>query len=109
MSLALGVGAAHARAAMGLFKRLPAIAVFAASLLYSANAGAACLDAPDLAAYQTATPADFAAGPTRTVPASCPDSTCWTTASAVAIAMLVALVVPIMLLRSAQARAEEDV
>lgn len=33
----------------------------------------------------------------------------WPVASAVAIAMLVALVVPIMLLRSAQARAEEDV
>ncbi len=32
----------------------------------------------------------------------------WPVASAVAIAMLVALVIPIMLLRSAQARAEED-
>jgi predicted aspartyl protease len=52
--------------AMGLFSRLQAIVAFAAGVLFAASAGAECLDAPDLAAYQTATVADFAAGPTRT-------------------------------------------
>lgn len=52
--------------AMG-FKRLAVVAAFAAVFGYAAQASAArCLDAPDLAAYQTATPADFAAGSTRT-------------------------------------------
>lgn len=52
--------------AMG-FRRLAVIAALAAVFGYAAQAAAAqCLDAPDLAAYQTATPADFAAGPTRT-------------------------------------------
>lgn len=51
--------------AMGLFSRLSAIAVSAAWFAFAAGAAAECIDAPDLAAYQTATPADFAAGPTR--------------------------------------------
>jgi predicted aspartyl protease len=66
MSLARALGAAHARRAMGFISRLAAIAAFAAGFAFAANAAAQCLDAPDLAAYQTATPADFAAGPTRT-------------------------------------------
>jgi len=53
--------------AMGFMSRLAAIAALvAAGFAYAANAAAQCIDAPDLAAYQTATPADFAAGPTRT-------------------------------------------
>lgn len=47
----------------GLFR---AIAVAAAVFCFAADAAAQCLDAPDLAAYQTATAGDFAAGPTRT-------------------------------------------
>lgn len=64
MSLARSSGEAHAQPAMG-YGRLSAIAAFAALLGFSAPAAAQCLDAPDLAAYQTAAPADFAAGPTR--------------------------------------------
>ncbi len=51
---------------MGLFAHLKAIAAAAAGLLFVTSAAAECLDAPDLAAYQTATPQDFALGPTRT-------------------------------------------
>lgn len=50
---------------MGLFNHCKAIAVCAAGLLFAANAAAECLDAPDLAAYQTAAPEDFALGSTR--------------------------------------------
>ncbi len=66
MSLAHTPSAAHALVAMGFFNRLTAIAAFAAGFAFAANTAAQCMDAPDLAAYQTATPADFAAGPTRT-------------------------------------------
>lgn len=66
MSLARGACAAHARRAMG-FRRLAVLAAATAVLGCAAQAEAAqCLDAPDLAAYQTASPSDFAAGPTRT-------------------------------------------
>lgn len=51
---------------MGLFNHCKAIAVCAAGLLFAMNAAAECLDAPDLAAYQTAAPEDFALGSTRT-------------------------------------------
>jgi predicted aspartyl protease len=51
---------------MGLFGLLRAIAVAAASHIFAASAAAECIDAPDLAAYQTASAADFAAGSTRT-------------------------------------------
>ncbi len=51
---------------MGLLDHLRAIAAGAASCLFAVSAAAECLDAPDLAAYQTATPEDFARGPTRT-------------------------------------------
>ncbi len=51
---------------MGMFSHVQAIAAFAAGLIFTTGAAAQCLDAPDLAAYQTATPADFAAGSTRT-------------------------------------------
>ncbi|ANP47112.1 retroviral-like aspartic protease family protein [Candidatus Viadribacter manganicus] len=51
---------------MGLICYLKVIAAGAISCLFAANAAAECLDAPDLAAYQTATPQDFALGPTRT-------------------------------------------
>lgn len=43
-----------------------AIAALAWSLGYATEAAAQCIDAPDLAAYQQAAPADFAAGATRT-------------------------------------------
>ena len=43
-----------------------AIAACAAGLLFAGSASAQCIDAPDLAAYQTASAADFAAGSTRT-------------------------------------------
>jgi predicted aspartyl protease len=52
--------------AMGFFGHVQVIAACAASLIFATSAGAQCIDAPDLAAYQTATPADFAAGATRT-------------------------------------------
>jgi predicted aspartyl protease len=51
--------------AMG-FRRLPAIAVLAAWVGFTAQASAECIDAPDLAAYQQMLPTDFAAGATRT-------------------------------------------
>lgn len=51
--------------AMGMFGHVQAIAACAAGLLFATGAVAQCIDAPDLAAYQTATPADFAAGNTR--------------------------------------------
>lgn len=41
------------------------LAVSAAWLAFAGHAGAECVDAPDLAPYQTATPADFAVGVTR--------------------------------------------
>lgn len=53
-------------AEMGLLGHLKAIAASAAGFLFVTAAAAECLDAPDLAAYQTATPQDFALGPTRT-------------------------------------------
>ena len=51
---------------MGLLGLLSSIAAGAASFFFAANAAAQCIDAPDLAAYQTASAADFAAGATRT-------------------------------------------
>ncbi|MCX7356936.1 MAG: retroviral-like aspartic protease family protein [Alphaproteobacteria bacterium] len=48
-----------------MFGHVQAIAAFAAGLIFATSAAAQCIDAPDLAAYQTATPADFAAGTTR--------------------------------------------
>lgn len=51
--------------AMGLFSRLSAIVASAAWIAFASSAAAQCIDAPDLAAYQTASAADFAAGPTR--------------------------------------------
>jgi len=51
---------------MGMFGQAQALAAFAAGLIFATGAAAQCVDAPDLAAYQTATPADFAAGSTRT-------------------------------------------
>lgn len=51
---------------MGMFGQAQALAAFAAGLVFATGAAAQCVDAPDLAAYQTATPADFAAGSTRT-------------------------------------------
>lgn len=51
--------------AMGKLGHVQAIAAFAAGLFFATSAVAQCIDAPDLAAYQTATPADFAAGNTR--------------------------------------------
>lgn len=53
-------------AAMRPFSHLKAIAAFAAGLLFATGAAAQCLEAPDLAAYQTAAPEDFALGATRT-------------------------------------------
>lgn len=50
---------------MGLLGHLKAFAAGAASLLFASAAAAECLDAPDLAAYQTASPEDFAFGATR--------------------------------------------
>jgi predicted aspartyl protease len=50
--------------AMGQIGHLLAT-VIAAACLATATAAAECVDAPDLAAYRTATPADFAQGPTR--------------------------------------------
>src|SRR5690606_9071382 len=52
--------------AMRFSVQLRAIAACAAGLLFAGNAAAECLDAPDLAAYQTAAPEDFALGATRT-------------------------------------------
>jgi predicted aspartyl protease len=51
--------------AMDQVGRLLAIILGAAWLAAAEPAVAECIDAPDLAAYQTATPADFALGPTR--------------------------------------------
>lgn len=51
---------------MGWFRVLRTVAIGALSLCLVANAAAECIDAPDLAAYQTARPEDFAAGATRT-------------------------------------------
>ena len=51
--------------AMGMFGHVQAIAACAAGFFFATSAAAQCIDAPDLAAYQTATPADFAAGATR--------------------------------------------
>ena len=62
MSLALLRGAAHA-GAMDPLGRLLAIALGVACLA-ALPAAAECVDAPDLAGYQDATPADFAAGST---------------------------------------------
>ena len=50
---------------MGLLGHLKLIAAGAAALLFASNAAAECVDAPDLAAYQTASPQDFAFGATR--------------------------------------------
>lgn len=50
---------------MGLFSRLWVFVASAAWFAFASSAAAQCIDAPDLAAYQTATVADFAAGPTR--------------------------------------------
>ena len=50
---------------MGLLSHLKAIATAVAGLLFASAAAAECLDAPDLAAYQTASPQDFALGATR--------------------------------------------
>ncbi len=52
--------------AMGLLGHAQAIAACAAGLIFATSAAAQCIDAPDLAAYQTALPEDFAAGATRT-------------------------------------------
>jgi predicted aspartyl protease len=52
--------------AMRFSGQVTAIAACAAGLLFAASAVAECLDAPDLAAYQTAAPEDFALGSTRT-------------------------------------------
>lgn len=41
------------------------LAILIGAVTYVGLASAECLDAPDLAAYQTATPEDFALGPTR--------------------------------------------
>lgn len=65
MSLARGSGAAHARAAMDEIGRLLAVIWSAVALAAAPSAFAECVGAPDLAAYQTATRADFALGPTR--------------------------------------------
>jgi len=51
--------------AMDKIGRLLAITLGAARLATAAPALAECVDAPDLAAYQTATATDFAQGPTR--------------------------------------------
>ncbi len=51
---------------MGWFRVLTTMAIGALGLCLASNAAAQCIDAPDLAAYQTASPADFAAGSTRT-------------------------------------------
>ncbi len=51
---------------MGFLGLLKTIAASAAGVCLASNAVAQCIDAPDLAAYQTASPADFAAGATRT-------------------------------------------
>lgn len=40
-------------------------ALFVAAVAFAGGAAAECVDAPDLAAYRTATPEDFALGPTR--------------------------------------------
>jgi predicted aspartyl protease len=50
---------------MGLLGHLKAVAASAAGLLFATGAAAQCIDAPELAAYQTASPEDFAAGATR--------------------------------------------
>jgi len=50
---------------MGLLGHLKTIAAGAAGLFFASAAAAECLDAPDLAAYQTASPQDFALGATR--------------------------------------------
>ncbi|MEZ5957331.1 MAG: retropepsin-like aspartic protease [Hyphomonadaceae bacterium] len=50
---------------MGLLGHLNWIAVGVAAFLMVSNAAAECMDAPDLAAYQTASPQDFALGATR--------------------------------------------
>lgn len=52
-------------AAMICFRRFLAIATCVAVFAGGANARAECIEAPELAAYQTATPEDFALGPTR--------------------------------------------
>lgn len=52
--------------AMKPFRHFKAIAACAAGFLFATSAVAECLDAPDLAAYQTAAPEDFALGATRT-------------------------------------------
>jgi predicted aspartyl protease len=51
--------------AMEHMGRLLAIVLGGVWLAAAAPAAAECVDAPDLAAYQAATPADFALGPTR--------------------------------------------
>lgn len=51
---------------MGLLGVFRTIAAGAFGLCLASNAAAQCIDAPDLAAYQTANAADFAAGSTRT-------------------------------------------
>lgn len=53
------------RDAMELLGHLKVIAAAAATLLVASNAAAECINAPDLAAYQTASPQDFALGATR--------------------------------------------
>lgn len=62
MSLAPAGGRAHGPP-MGRLGLALAIALLAGCL--TGRASAQCVEAPDLAAYQSATPADFAAGPTR--------------------------------------------
>lgn len=52
--------------AMGLFSHLKAVVTGVAVLFVASGAAAECISAPDLAAYQTASSADFAAGATRT-------------------------------------------
>lgn len=51
---------------MGFLGICRTLAVSVAGLVLVSPAAAQCIDAPDLAAYQTASPADFAAGATRT-------------------------------------------
>jgi len=50
---------------MRLLNLVRAFAVSAAALLVASGAAAECLDAPELAAYQTAAPEDFAMGASR--------------------------------------------
>ena len=50
---------------MAWLGRFCALVAYLACCAFGADAKAQCIDAPDLAAYQAAAPADFAMGPTR--------------------------------------------